>query len=464
MTDDARVLDELDAWLGDLYGARRWIVATEVDGAVAATARRLKAWGSPGVLGIAARQGTGGPPDPETCELHQLSLPQMPMMDGIHAAEDALRDLPDSVAAAVERFDPGRELAVLGAFFSDGRPVAGRPFWGARDRRWQALDDKTVVDRLWDEVGVPRAPFEVVPVTLEALTAAAARLDRGEGTVWSGDARAGFHGGATYTCHVTDEASAVRAATHLASRCDAARVMPFLAGIPCSAHGIVFPDHVVVLRPAEMVVVRTDRTPSGFLYLRGGTYWDPPPARREELRDVVRRVGEHLRGTLDYRGAFTVDGVMTADGFRPTELNPRVGAALTMMAPAVPFTFLSDALVERLVPPVDPLALERVLLSTADAERNGSFGVVFDRTLRNTVRARLQLRDGRFVAVGDEEPANGIATIGPGVSGGYANLSLDRERTPVGPSLGPLAATFVDWLDTHFGSGLGPVVPAFDPT
>ena len=45
----------------------------------------------------------------------------------------------------------------------------------------------------------------------------------------------------------------------------------------------------------------------------------------------ARRPGESARScgrTVDFRGAFTVDGVATADGFRPTEVNPRFGAGL----------------------------------------------------------------------------------------------------------------------------------------
>ena len=43
------------------------------------------------------------------------------------------------------------------------------------------------------------------------------------------------------------------------------------------------------------------------------------------------RVGEVLRADVDFRGAFTLDGVATADGFRPTELNPRFGAGLNVI-------------------------------------------------------------------------------------------------------------------------------------
>ncbi|HWB72073.1 MAG TPA: hypothetical protein VG452_07635 [Egibacteraceae bacterium] len=48
-------------------------------------------------------------------------------------------------------------------------------------------------------------------------------------------------------------------------------------------------------------------------------------------------------------GVFTVDGVMTAEGFRPTELNPRFGAAIALMARAtgLPLYLLHLASVHR---------------------------------------------------------------------------------------------------------------------
>ena len=54
------------------------------------------------------------------------------------------------------------------------------------------LEDKVVVDDLWDELGVARAPSEVVPADPAALPAATRRLDRGAGTAWAGDARQGL--------------------------------------------------------------------------------------------------------------------------------------------------------------------------------------------------------------------------------------------------------------------------------
>ena len=101
----------------------------------------------------------------------------------------------------------------------------------------------------------------------EALRAAAGRLDRGAGTAWAGDARQGFNGGAQLLRWVRGEEDAAEAARFLAERCDRARVMPFLEGIPCSIHGMVFPGGVAAFRPVEMVTLRQ---PGGPGSARGG--------------------------------------------------------------------------------------------------------------------------------------------------------------------------------------------------
>ena len=86
--------------------------------------------------------------------------------------------------------------------------------------------------------------------------AAAGRLDRGAGTAWAGDARQGFHGGAFGLRWVKAEEDVAEAVAFLAARCDRVRVMPFLEGIPCSIHGVVFPRGAATFRPVEMVTLR----------------------------------------------------------------------------------------------------------------------------------------------------------------------------------------------------------------
>ena len=106
--------------------------------------------------------------------------------------------------------------------------------------------------------------------------------------------------------------------------------MPFLDGVPCSIHGFVLPDGTAALRPVEIAMLRSDAE-RRFVYGGLGSTWDPPAADREEMRDAVRRVGAHLQAAHGYRGAFGIDGVLTAEGFRPTELNTRMSAGLTLV-------------------------------------------------------------------------------------------------------------------------------------
>jgi hypothetical protein len=302
-----------------------------------------------------------------------------------------------------------------------------------------------------------RVPSRVVKVDRAELDAAHRALDRGLGTVWAGDATRGFHGGGTFTFPVTNDEEAARACADLAVRCDTARVMPFLEGIPCSIHGVVFPAHVVVLRPAELLVLR--HAPTGrFRYCRAATFWDPSDDVRAEMRHVARVVGETLRATVGYAGAFTVDGVATAEGFRPTELNPRVGAALGLLVPDFPFSFVHDALVEGVPLDADPVLLEQELVDQADATRRASAGFLVDEVRAKTVRLPLAWDGAAWSeATG---PSDGQLTIGPGATGGYVTLQVEHAAALVGPSFAPQVAALAAFLDQRFGWTVGPLVPA----
>jgi len=136
---------------------------------------------------------------------------------------------------------------------------------------------------------VARAPAEVVAARRADLLAAATRLDTGNGTVWVGDNREGWHGTGEYARLVTDESSAAEAASFMEAHCDAARVMPYLEGIPCSIHATVFPEGEYAYRPCEMLVFRTPDSPL-FRYAGIATWWEPAKADREEMRSAVLRV------------------------------------------------------------------------------------------------------------------------------------------------------------------------------
>ncbi len=250
-------------------------------------------------------------------------------------------------------------------------------------------------------------------------------------------------------------------AAHFAESSDLVRVMPFLEGIPCSIHGIVLPDGTRAVRPCEMVVLRKPGK-AELHYAQAATFWDPSDADREAMRDVARRAGEHLRRTVGYRGMFTVDGVMTVDGFRPTELNPRYGAAISILSkgmPELPLYLLHLLIADGADLDWRGDDLERVLLESGDAKRQGS-GSVVTKTVFSETQKRSLVHEGGWRWAREGEEPHATFTIGPNPSGGYGKVILDPAHTPVGPSVAPRIADALMFVDREFGLGVGPLEPA----
>ena len=122
-----------------------------------------------------------------------------------------------------------------------------------------------------------------------------------------------------------DDAEIAIRAAHLSVR--AVRVAAFVEGIPCSVHGFVTDDGIAVFRPVELMVLRGADAPR-FRFAGAGTIWDPPATDRAEIRAAAGRVGARLREQVGFRGAYTVDGILSARGWVANECNPRFGAGL----------------------------------------------------------------------------------------------------------------------------------------
>jgi len=422
----------------------------------------LRALGAARPFVIGATRGTGPIPTDEEAEVVLLDVRSDSLMGGIRSSAAALQGLSADILDRIDAWDPTGEAAVLGTIFADGEPIGRRQVFGARPSAWQALEDKTIIDALWDRIGIPRVPCQVVPIA--ELRDAAAGLDRGQGTVWAGDAREGFHGGAAYTRWIRTEEDAVEAEALLGTDCDTARVMPFLEGIPCSIHGIVFPDYVVALRPCEMLVLR--RPDSGrFTYARSATFWDPREADADEMRRVARQVGQHLRAHKGYRGAFTIDGVMTREGFRPTELNPRIGAALGGLCkgiPDFPLLLLNGMIVEGFELDYRPRALEQLILGHAKLRRSGMASAMSKRRRETTEEVDVVFDGGVFKEARPEEVRDALLRLGPSSMGSYLVMVLEPERTPVGPSVAGRVIAAMRFAEERWQLGLDTLEPAID--
>jgi len=476
--------------LRPLVAGRKLVLAGAPLAAMTGMCRQLRELGAERPFLLATGIGTGEVPGPDEAEWCVVEVRAPDVVAETRAAMRLLRLLPSEVVDALDRWDPQRQALVLSPMFNELPEIAGRRVYGPRRPEWRRLEDKVVVDELWDDFGVTRAPSEVVAAEPVALRAAARRLDRGAGTAWAGDARQGFNGGAFCLRWVRSDEDAAEAARFLGERCDRARVMPFLEGIPCSIHGMVFPHGVATFRPVELVTLRqsggsggppgwspsqsggsggppgwspSGSGRSGLRYAGAATFWDPPDADREVMRDLARRVGDGLRERVGYRGAFTVDGVLTAEGFLPTELNPRLGAGLATMTrglPDLPVGLLDRALIEGEAGAVAAGDLERQVLEAADRARAGGAWTVTDAAADATRELPVTFEGGTCRPAAGGDPADGVLSFGPSGVGGFVRLALDPERVPAGPPVAPLAVAAFALADERLGTGIGPLEPA----
>ncbi len=354
-------------------------------------------------------------------------------------------------------------MVMLPPFTLSAPPASleGRRIYAPRLPASLALEDKVQIDAFWDAVGVRRAPSEVVATEPRAMNAAARRFDRGLGTVWAGDARDGIHGGAMVCRWMRRDEDMSQDAAFFAGRCDRVRVMPFLEGIPCSIHGIVFEDAVATFRPVEMVTLRPPG--SRLRYCGAATFWDPPAGDREYMRRTARRVGLALRERIRFRGPFTIDGVMSADGFLPTELNPRAGAGLAVLGrsvPELPLGLLNLAVTEGEPLEFRPQDLESLVVEAADARRRGGGWTAIEASHDLSEEYRLVDVGTAYRLARDREAGDAILRIGPSAVGGFVQFTPDPARVPAGESVGPRAVAAFALADREFGTAIGPLLSA----
>ncbi len=415
------------------------------------------------VLALTYAAGAGPKPAPEECIVVEVDPPPTSnVTEEMRALDHLARHLPDHAVAAVENFDPERRAVwVGGPFVTTDEPILGRPVVSGRPAAFLALEDKMLADDVWDAAAVARAPYEIVPVDSDALTSATARLSSPLGAVWSGDTKEGFNGGGDYVRWVRDERDQQRAAAWFLPRCDRVRVMPFLDGVPCSIHGLVLPDGTAALRPVEISVLR-DEANRTFRYGGLSTFWDAPPPDREEMRAAARRVGEHLRELCGYRGAFGIDGVLTADGFRPTELNTRASAGFTLVTQVDRklFALLQDALVLGEDPGVRVADVEG-LVPLIDAEPSGRAVALVKDVALGQITEGLTWDGNRFQVAPPGLDTDDVLVMADTPSGLFAKVQPCSALAP-GVRLSTVNLALYDLLRREYGDDVGDLRAAPD--
>ncbi|WP_134738790.1 hypothetical protein [Nocardioides sp. 503] len=448
--------------LAELYAGRPIVVGPGVLAGATSAVTWLRELGCP-VLVLSTGRGAGPLPALEESRIVEIVAPEVDSVtDELRLMDRVARELPPLARAAVERFDPDRVGGWFAhPFVTTDEPIDGRPVLFGRPAAFLALEDKMLADAVWDAAGVDRAPYAVVANEPAALAAATDELAGPLGAVWSGDARDGFNGAGNYVRWVVDEHDREAALGFFRPRCDRVRVMPFLEGVPCSIHGVVLPGGTAAFRPVEIATLR-DPARRRFVYGGIGTTWDPPAADREEMRGVVRRVGAHLASAHGYRGAFGVDGVLTADGFRPTELNTRMSAGATLVGEVDRrfFTLLQGNLVVGRDTGLTPDDLES-LVPLMDATRTGRAVAMHEGPIKvGGGVARPLSWDGRdFAPVEAETGDTLIAADTP--TGLFAKVDPCGALV-TGERLAPVTAGLLRLVDREYGTDFGAVEAAPD--
>lgn len=445
------------------YGGRRWILATEHAAGVRHLAATLRELGAGPLLVLAGEAGAGEETDEETVVLGAGGSGGF--MGALRAFFRAVADVPAAVQQQVDAWDPAREARVISSFTPAEMEIAGRPSFGSRPRAWEALEDKISAVRLWRDVGLAHAPSAIVPVASGELPEAARRIDEGMGTVWVADNRDGWHGGGEFARWVRTDAQAEAAVEFFAGCSDVVRVMPFLDGIPCSIHAVVFPGYVAAFRPAEMITLRRpgrDR----FAYAGVATFWDAPDAAAAEMRDAVLAVAAHLGETVGYRGAFGLDGVLTRNGFFPTELNARFSPGLMWQADAVdglPMQLVDKLLVAGHEADYRAVELEDLILTASRERRNGHFVLaVPGATPAGTREQRIRFVGGEAEPAAADDPADAELSYGPRAGGGVMRCHFEPGAMPIGPPVAPLAVAACRLAAEVWGLDVGELEAAPD--
>lgn len=421
--------------------------------------QRLHDQGAAGIFIIADGVGTGELPSPDLAQWIVLPNRAESIIDEIRRFRRKLARPSKRLRDRLDEWDPEKQALVMGVAFYSMTRLAGRAVLGARRKEWEALEEKVVIDEVWDTAGLDREPVLVVAAEASALREAARNLDRGDGTVWAGDAREGFNGGAEYARWIRTENDHAEAISFFRDHCDRVRVMPFLEGIPCSIHGMVFPATTIAFRPCELLTLRTRG--SRFFYAGFSSYWDPPQGDRQMMREFANRVGEALRAKVGYRGAFTVDGVLTLDGFRPTELNARAGAALSVLtgpSPHIPFGNIQRALIEGQDYDYRPEELETALVTAADQTRRAGIHAIVSRRQDQSEKLGVIGKVGTLRLAHEDEESTASLTFGPGAVGGFLRADptgLLRD----GESAAPVACQLIALGDAHWDLGIGELMP-----
>ncbi len=375
---------------------------------------------------------------------------------------DLFENPPAHIQKAVDDFDPQKQAFFTIFRFRTATHAFGRKIDAIRKPEWVQLEDKTFIDGFFAQHDIPAPSSTIVDADRDSMAQASIMMNKGDGTVWSGDATSGLSSRGNMVRWMrpdAEDADLDDFVDKFTTACESIRIAQFVEGRPCSIHGFVFDNGVAVFRPVELLVLRGEH--GKFWFAGTNTYWQPSIELRVEMRSIARLVGEALHDEYNYRGAFCCDGIAGKNGYVINELNTRIGDGLGYVAnalPDFPLEILQDlALAGKLddIPDEFIGAVEDTVLAAGDAipwskirvYQAGDFDQPYEMELYASFNeedelnlegdADLNRYTKAVVKIDDGKALESLGTVRalPGANYGMLIFDLNEESVMSGPSL-----------------------------
>lgn len=180
-----------------------------------------------------------------------------------------------------------------------------------------------------------------------------------------------------------------------------------------------------------------------------------------EFAEQTDRIGASLRERLGYRGGFSVDGILTVNGFIPTDFNARLTSAMEAAPPDRRVLLHAVNLLARAGIEPDISAVERLAEETFTA---GTTCTIFGAATRANehVPPETSIRWVGDRLVADPLGADGTLVISPSPRGWLLTATLVSDQLPAGGRVGPWAPEVFRLSDEVLGTDFGNLAPPFD--
>ncbi|MFY1637117.1 hypothetical protein ACN27F_28220 [Solwaraspora sp. WMMB335] len=359
------------------------------------------------------------------------------------------------LAGPADAFDPDNTATLVLPDPLDPPHAGVRKRIGVRQPAWRLFEDKTVVDTLWDVAGVPRAPSVISDGTADLATLGAI-VDQGTGVVCSCQpigAGPSAGGDGIWWWRDRPPPATIPTAKPRAWR---VRLMPLLEGVPVRLHGLALATMVIPFPPMELVTL--PRPGQGTFLCAGAV---PVLGDAAELVAQTERIGEALHERLGYRGGFSVDGILTASGLIPTDLNARLTSAMEAAPSARRVLLHAVNLLARDGIEPDLSVVEQLVAQIFTAGATCTiFGAATETDEKAPRKAAVRWDGDRLVS--DPSGADGALVVTPSPRGWLLTATLATARLPGGGRVGPLAPEVFRISDEVLGTDFGNLAPPLD--